>query len=41
MTLKAAVAAGVLPFVILDIIKIVLSIILGRQIRNRLSSLHL
>lgn len=36
MSLKAALAAGVLPFILLDILKILLSIFLGRQVRSRL-----
>lgn len=36
MDFRAALAAGVLPFVVFDLIKIVLAIALGRTIRSRL-----
>ena len=38
MTLKAAFAAGVAPFILLDVLKIVISIVIGEQIRNRLGA---
>ena len=39
MSFQAALAAGVLPFVAFDIIKIIISIVLGRTIRKRVPSL--
>ena len=39
MTFKAALAAGVIPFVAFDIVKIIISIVLGRTIKNRIPSL--
>lgn len=39
MTPAAAIAAGVLPFVVFDLIKIVIAIVLGRAIRKRLGRL--
>lgn len=38
MTMQAAFAAGVAPFILLDVIKIVISIAVGSQIRHRLGS---
>lgn len=37
MTFAAALAIGVLPFIIFDLIKIVIAIFLGRTVRKRLS----
>ncbi len=37
MTFKAAFAAGVLPFILLDMIKIVISAFIGPVLRNRVS----
>ena len=39
MSFQAALAAGVIPFVAFDIVKIIISIILGRTIRKRVPSL--
>ena len=39
MTFKAALAAGVIPFVAFDVVKIIISIVLGRTIKNRIPSL--
>ena len=36
MSFGAALAAGVLPFIIFDLIKIIIAIALGRTVRNRL-----
>ena len=36
MTFGAALAVGVLPFIVFDLIKIVIAIVLGRAVRNRL-----
>ena len=38
MTLQAAFAAGVAPFILLDVLKLVLSMALGTQIRHRLGA---
>ena len=37
MTFAAALAAGVIPFIIGDLIKIVLAVVIGPQIRKRLA----
>ena len=37
MTFMAALAIGVLPFIVFDFIKIVIAIVLGRTVRKRLS----
>ena len=37
MDAKAALAAGVIPFIPFDLIKIAISVIVGRAVRNRLS----
>ena len=39
MSFQAALAAGVIPFVAFDVVKIIISIILGRTIRKRVPSL--
>ncbi|MBQ3466458.1 MAG: biotin transporter BioY [Firmicutes bacterium] len=39
MDIKAAIAAGVLPFVVFDIAKIIIAILLGRTIKRRVPSL--
>lgn len=39
MDVKAAIAAGVLPFVVFDIAKIIIAILLGRTIKRRVPSL--
>lgn len=39
MSLKAAFAAGVAPFILFDVIKIVISIIIGSQLRARLGAI--
>ena len=39
MDIKAAIAAGVFPFVVFDIAKIIIAILLGRTIKRRVPSL--